>query len=74
MIFHIAAKTVLRDKASLGVAIGAGFFMLSDALLATNRFATPLAMAPLWVLSTYYLAQVLIVHNARPATAQLQNN
>lgn len=70
----IGRATVLRDKASLGVAIGAGFFMLSDALLATNRFATPLAMAPLWVLSTYYLAQVLIVHNARPATPQLPDS
>jgi alkylglycerol monooxygenase len=65
----IGRATVLRDKAALGVAVGAGFFMLSDALLATNRFATPLPMAPLWVLSTYYLAQVLIVHNARPATS-----
>jgi alkylglycerol monooxygenase len=68
----IGRATVLRDKAALGVAVGAGFFMLSDALLAINRFAAPLAMAPLWVLSTYYLAQILIVHNARPAaTARL---
>ncbi|MDO9116048.1 MAG: lysoplasmalogenase family protein [Polaromonas sp.] len=65
----IGRATVLRDRASLGVAIGAGFFMLSDALLATNKFAQPLPMAQLWVLGTYYLAQVLIVHNARPATA-----
>ncbi|MDI1270704.1 MAG: lysoplasmalogenase family protein [Polaromonas sp.] len=65
----IGRATVLRDKASLGVAVGAGFFMLSDALLATNKFAQPLPMAQLWVLGTYYLAQVLIVHNARPATA-----
>ncbi|MDP2449316.1 MAG: lysoplasmalogenase family protein [Polaromonas sp.] len=62
--------TVLRDKASLGVAVGAGFFMLSDALLATNKFAQPLPMAQLWVLGTYYIAQILIVHHARPATAE----
>ena len=65
----ISRATVLRDKASLAVAIGAGFFMLSDALLATNRFAYPLPMAQLWVLSTYYVAQILIVFNARPVTA-----
>lgn len=65
----IGRATVLRDRASLGVAIGAGFFMLSDALLATNKFAQPLPMAQLWVLGTYYIAQVLIVHHARPATA-----
>ncbi|RZJ26859.1 MAG: hypothetical protein EOO54_01275 [Haliea sp.] len=58
---------VLRNRAALGVAIGAGFFMLSDALLATNRFAVPLPMAQLWVLSTYYVAQILIVLNARPS-------
>ncbi|GAB3475764.1 lysoplasmalogenase family protein [Polaromonas eurypsychrophila] len=65
----ISRATVLRDKASLAVAIGAGFFMLSDALLATNRFAYPLPMVQLWVLSTYYVAQILIVFNARPVTA-----
>ena len=53
--------TVLRDAPSLWVAIGAGFFMLSDSLLATNRFVTPLPMAQVWVLATYYAAQALIV-------------
>ena len=43
------------------VALGAGFFMLSDSLLATNRFVLPLPMAQVWVLSTYYAAQALIV-------------
>lgn len=61
---------VPRDKASLGVAVGAGLFMLSDSLLAINRFAAPLPMAQLWVLATYYAAQVLILHNARPASPQ----
>lgn len=60
---------VLRDPAAVGVAVGAGLFMLSDALLAINRFAQPLPLAQLWVLSTYYAAQVLIVRNARPAAA-----
>ena len=66
----IGRATVLRDKAALGVAMGAGFFMLSDALLATNKFAQPLPLAQLWVLGTYYIAQILIVHYARPATAE----
>ena len=35
--------------------------MLSDSLLATNRFVTPLPWAQVWVLSTYYAAQALIV-------------
>jgi len=65
----IGRATMLRDRASLGVAVGAGFFMLSDALLATNKFAQPLPMAQLWVLGTYYIAQILIVHHARPAAS-----
>ncbi|HEY0825035.1 MAG TPA: lysoplasmalogenase family protein [Ramlibacter sp.] len=66
----IGRAVVLRDAASLGVAVGAAFFMLSDALLAINRFAQPLPMAQFWVLATYYAAQVLIVRNSRPAAAQ----
>jgi uncharacterized membrane protein YhhN len=57
----IGRATVLRDAPSLWVAIGAGFFMLSDSLLATNRFVTLLPMAQIWVLATYYAAQALIV-------------
>jgi alkylglycerol monooxygenase len=56
----IGRATVLRDKAAVGVAIGAGFFMLSDSLLATNKFAFALPMAQFWVLATYYVAQILI--------------
>ena len=42
------------------MSIGAAFFMLSDALLAINRFVTPLPWAALGVLGTYFTAQVLI--------------
>jgi alkylglycerol monooxygenase len=61
--------TVLRDKAAVAVAAGAGFFMLSDSLLATNKFAFPLPMAQFWVLATYYVAQLLIACNAKPVIA-----
>jgi len=57
----IGRATVLRSGAALGVALGAAFFMLSDALLAVNRFVAPLPMAQLWVLTTYYTAQILIL-------------
>jgi uncharacterized membrane protein YhhN len=63
----IGRATVLRDAAAVAVAVGSGLFMLSDALLAINRFAQPLPMAQFWVLATYYAAQVLIVCNSRPA-------
>lgn len=57
----IGRASVQRDRAALAVALGSGFFMLSDSLLATNRFVSPLPMSQLWVLSTYYAAQALIV-------------
>jgi sterol desaturase/sphingolipid hydroxylase (fatty acid hydroxylase superfamily)/uncharacterized membrane protein YhhN len=64
----IGRAAVLRntDPAALWVAVGACFFMLSDSLLATNRFVSPLPLASLWVLGTYYAAQILIVRHTRP--------
>ena len=61
----IGRATWLRDKASAIAAIGACFFMLSDTLLATNRFAGQFPMAQFLVLATYYVAQILIARNAR---------
>jgi alkylglycerol monooxygenase len=60
----VGRATLLRDRASLAVAIGAGFFMLSDSLLATNKFAFALPMAQVWVLASYYVAQILIARHA----------
>lgn len=57
-----ARHRVLGGGAALQVALGACCFMASDALLALNRFVTPLPWSSLWVLSTYYAAQGLIVH------------
>jgi alkylglycerol monooxygenase len=64
----IGRATVLQGSvnggAAVGVAVGAGFFMLSDSLLAVNKFVSPLPMAQVWVLSTYYVAQILIVRGS----------
>jgi alkylglycerol monooxygenase len=57
----LGRANVRRDPASAWVAVGACFFMLSDTLLALNRFVTPLPMAQLGVLTTYYAAQCLMV-------------
>lgn len=48
-----------RDALSVSAtraAIGAMVFLLSDSLLAWNRFHAPIPLADMWVLSTYYLA------------------
>ena len=68
----IGRATVLRDAASKAVAMGACFFMLSDSLLAINRFVQPLPMVSLWVLTTYYAAQFLMVRNAKPTISSLR--
>jgi uncharacterized membrane protein YhhN len=51
----------LGSAASLWVALGSSVFMLSDTLLALDKFVSPLPYAGLWVLATYYVAQGLIV-------------
>lgn len=56
-----ARWAVLRDAPALWVALGTCSFMLSDTLLAVNRFVQPLPWSQVWVLASYYTAQVLIV-------------
>lgn len=52
---------VLRDAPARLAAAGAACFMVSDTLLAFNRFVTPLPAQALWVLGSYYAAQGLLV-------------
>lgn len=61
----IGRATAQGTTSARWVAMGACVFMLSDSLIAINKFVTPVALSPLWVLSTYYCAQLLIVHNLR---------
>jgi len=57
----LGRASVQRDDPSWMVAVGAACFMLSDALLAINRFVSPLPMSAFWVLGSYYAAQCLMV-------------
>jgi alkylglycerol monooxygenase len=59
--------TVQGDAASRWVAVGACIFMVSDSLIAIDKFVTPIALSSLWILASYYAAQLLIVHNTRDA-------
>jgi uncharacterized membrane protein YhhN len=63
----LGRAAVLGDAASRAVAGGAALFMLSDAILGIDRFVLPLPLAPLWVLGSYFAAQILMVLNTRPA-------
>ncbi len=62
----IGRAATVRDAAAKAVGLGACVFMLSDALIAVNRFVLPLPLVSLWVLASYFTAQILIVHYARP--------
>lgn len=57
------------DTAARRLALGGLLFLASDALLALNRFAWPLPAASLWILSTYWSAQVCIAGWLAPAAA-----
>lgn len=51
---------VTRDTGPLLALIGAYLFVLSDSVLAVERFRGTFRSAPFWVLSTYFAAQWLI--------------
>ncbi len=74
VIVAMAAQAFARrrehpSRATTAAAIGATLFVASDALLAIDRFRTPIPLAPLWVLATYWLAQWGIAQSVREATA-----
>lgn len=56
---------VVKTKPAQSAAIGAVFFMLSDFLLAFDRFHTLILLAPVLILIPYYLGQWLIVSSTR---------
>lgn len=53
---------------------GAGLFVLSDSLLAANKFVSPLPMAGFWIMLTYGLAQLLIVKGLIEYLCSLKKN
>lgn len=53
------------DPDARAAALGGALFLASDSLLAYNRFASALPLAPLWILSTYWAAQVCIARSLR---------
>ncbi len=54
-----------RAGSARRAAIGAMLFMLSDTLLAWNRFHAAIPLSSLWVLSTYYLAMWWIARSVQ---------
>ncbi|MCG3188753.1 MAG: hypothetical protein LKCHEGNO_00908 [Burkholderiaceae bacterium] len=67
-VVGLAAQGDDRRRGRL-LMLGGALFMVSDALLAINRFALPLPAASLWILATYWAAQWCIASWLKPATA-----
>ncbi len=65
----VARAWALRDgdaggiRAARSAAIGGTLFVLSDSLLAWDKFGGGIAFAPLWVLASYYAAQWCIARS-----------
>lgn len=60
----------LRSAGAAWGAAGGALFMLSDATLAFDRFAAPVPMASLWILSSYWCAQACIAAALPPRAAR----
>lgn len=50
-----------NSKSGKLLLIGAVFFVLSDSILAINKFYIPIYLSSFWIMSTYIAAQFLIV-------------
>ena len=73
MIVGMAYISYLRDRKSPGfwsVFIGAVFFVLSDTILAFNRFVAPIPTPGLLVMFTYGIGQYLITIGTLQVTAK----
>jgi uncharacterized membrane protein YhhN len=67
MGWRAAVRAGLAPAPSGALALaGALFFMLSDGLLAVDRFSRPFRAADAAVMTTYYAAQMLIALSVRP--------
>ena len=52
-----------RGTAGARLAVGGALFVLSDSLLAWDRFVEPLPFSPIWVLASYWAAQWCIARS-----------
>jgi uncharacterized membrane protein YhhN len=68
VLFSVFATAIFRNRKSTVsyhyILLGAALFLLSDGLLAFNKFVTPIGLSELWVMSTYTAAQAFIVFGA----------
>jgi len=56
-----ASNRITNRTSYITILIGSILFVISDSLIAFNKFYAPLPMSTLWIMSTYGIAQYLIV-------------
>lgn len=62
MVLNAVFRYGRTSSTSFGLVFGGSLlFMMSDALLAINKFFEPVASADFWIMSAYILAQFLII-------------
>ena len=64
-VVWLSMRGMAGERLAWSGAIGGALFLLSDALLAANRFATPLPLSSLLVLGSYWAAQWCIAGSLR---------
>jgi uncharacterized membrane protein YhhN len=71
MAWQAAARaTTLQTTHAYLAAAGAALFVVSDAILALNRFAKPFRAAQLLVMTTYVTGQALIAASVAPSSPE----
>jgi len=61
LLVAIKGYFIWNSKSGKLLLIGAVFFVLSDSILAINKFYVPIYLSSFWIMSTYITAQFLIV-------------
>ncbi|WP_338408742.1 lysoplasmalogenase [uncultured Flavobacterium sp.] len=61
LLFAFKGSLQWQNPANMYVLLGAFIFVCSDSILAINKFYTELPYASFWIMSTYLVAQFLIV-------------
>jgi uncharacterized membrane protein YhhN len=74
VIFAMTGAAICgRDNHPL-LALGAALFVISDSLIATNRFVEPLPGVRYWIMALYYSAQYFLTVDARRYFAAADNS
>jgi len=56
-------RALLSRELFLGLMVGVLLFVLSDSMIAINKFGNPIPLARIWIMATYILGQYFIARN-----------